>query len=559
MANYYNSNRGAHAAWYRDDKTEDASTDDEVGKATEAMKKLGKEATSGNESGDFVKPPPRPSRTKKRHMTNSGEKPPNKEAKGEGDFRDRSVSRYSSRYGADGRLIEPSKAQENASRMAAEDKADRNMADRNRESSGARRPRPRGSGLGGGDIGNGRGRGRGRGGQNYGNDNGRDYGNKNSLNAKLSSPNAGSAAKTPQNAGSAATKNRNGQMAAKTPANDPGLLGAGGSSAIHVNPEITLTGTTSKSHSILESKSTGEPANSPPSSAITFKMRNPSYAAVLAKQLAAAERILHVYATHSETLELSETQFDAIIVDIERQACLAAVHKEPAPKTKWSKYSQYGDKGFIGVENSQDAILVMAAVRRFEFQGQGYRAWCAEDLEPKNLVSINISLHQSKLGAPLIMLGLMAANTLGGLAKKAHIVSEGGWDWVTRSGYDTLKFFADGTLFQDLLDRRNGDEGRRLYLTVGTQQRQVFLSEQPGVAAQRARDRKEVADFKNQSAYTEANAKAIADALEAAEIVVAKAMEEKESKDDNTMDETDNANKGKVAWEDEVPTPPQQE
>jgi hypothetical protein len=59
MANYYNPNRGAHAAWYRDDdRTEDASTDDEVGKATEAMKKLGKEATSGNESGDFVKPPP---------------------------------------------------------------------------------------------------------------------------------------------------------------------------------------------------------------------------------------------------------------------------------------------------------------------------------------------------------------------------------------------------------------------------------------------------------------------------------------------------------------------
>jgi hypothetical protein len=250
------------------------------------------------------------------------------------------------------------------------------------------------------------------------------------------------------------------------------------------------------------------------------------------------------------------------MVDIERQACIAAVHKEPAPKTKWSKYSQYGDKGFIGVENAQDAVLVMAAVRRFEFQGQGYRAWCTEDLEPKNLVSININLHQSKLGAPLIMLGLMAANTLGGSAKNAHIVSEGGWDWVTRSGYDTLKFFADGTLFQDLLDRRNGDEGRRLYLTVGSQPRQVFLSEQPGVAAKRARDRKEVAAFKSEAAYTEANAKAIADALEAAEIVVAnaaKAMESKESKEDNTMDETDNANKGKVAWEDEIPTPPQQQ
>jgi hypothetical protein len=82
------------------------------------------------------------------------------------------------------------------------------------------------------------------------------------------------------------------------------------------------------------------------------------------------------------------------------------------------------------------------------------------------------------------------------------------------------------------------------------------------VAAKRARDRKEVAAFKSEAAYTEANAKAIADALEAAEIVVAnaaKAMESKESKEDNTMDETDNANKGKVAWEDEIPTPPQQQ
>jgi hypothetical protein len=144
--------------------------------------------------------------------------------------------------------------------MAAEDKAVRN-----RESSGARRPRPRGSGLGGGDIGSSRGRGRGRGGQNHGNGNGRDNGknydsHKNSLNAGTAanpSLNAGSAANPSLNAGSAATK-RNGQMAAKIQANDPGLLGVGGSSAIRVNPEITLTGTTSKSHSLLVSNLTGE-------------------------------------------------------------------------------------------------------------------------------------------------------------------------------------------------------------------------------------------------------------------------------------------------------------
>jgi hypothetical protein len=83
---------------------------------------------------------------------------------------------------------------------------------------------------------------------------------QNSLNAGTAanpSLNAGSAANPSLNAGSAATK-RNGQMAAKIQANDPGLLGVGGSSAIRVNPEITLTGTTSKSHSLLVSNLTGE-------------------------------------------------------------------------------------------------------------------------------------------------------------------------------------------------------------------------------------------------------------------------------------------------------------
>jgi hypothetical protein len=183
------------------------------------------EASGNDESGagEFVLPPPPPprSRNKKRHLTSSGEKPPSKEVKGEGDFRDRSESRYSSRYGADGR---------------------------------------------------------GRGGRsNHGNGNGRDNG-KNFDSYRKSLIDAGTAANPSLNAGSAATKQRNGQKAANIPANDPGLPGAQGSSAIkrdNLNPKVTITGTTSKSRSLLESNSTGEPATSPRRTLLSLVRRIP--------------------------------------------------------------------------------------------------------------------------------------------------------------------------------------------------------------------------------------------------------------------------------------------
>jgi hypothetical protein len=78
-------------------------------------------------------------------------------------------------------------------------------------------------------------------------------------------------------AGSAAQNQRNGQKAAKIPANEPGLPGAQGSSANNrdnPNSKDKITGTTSKSNSLLESNETGEPATSPPSSATAFRSLN---------------------------------------------------------------------------------------------------------------------------------------------------------------------------------------------------------------------------------------------------------------------------------------------
>jgi hypothetical protein len=401
--------------------------------------------------------------------------------------------------------------------------------------------------LGGGDIGFNRGntssRGRGRGGRQFtGNGNGQNGNNFNNFNDKNA---AGTAAQSKnKNWPSMAVKNMNQSAGSPATANrDP----------TNQNPNINE----SEINSYLD-RSNESLASSDPSYA---KSQNPTYAAKTAKQLEAAERVLIVHSGTNETLELTETQFNAIMSEIEKQDFIAAVKKTPTPKIKWCKYSQFGDKGFIGVQDDINATLVIDAVARICIGGIGFRAWCIEDLEPKNLVSIHISLFQSSLGAPLIMEGIMAANTLKGAANRAWIVSDGGWDYVTRAPYDTLKFFADKTLFDDLLLRLSGDKGRHIYLTVGTGERQAFLSEQPGVAASRARDCAELAQIRMAAAKAVADAivKVAADTLEAAKVNVtdsATATNEDSVKAtatvDDVMDTSNNTKKDKD-WTTEVP------
>jgi hypothetical protein len=322
--------------------------------------------------------------------------------------------------GLDGSLIPPSAAQANATRMAAEDKVSRYRDDAN---TGIRRPRPRGSGLGGGDIGFNRGntssRGRGRGGRQFtGNGNGR---NGNNFTYQIDKNAAGTAAQSKnKNWPSMAVKNMNQSAGSPATANlDP------------TNQNSNINESETNTASYLD-RSNESRASSDPSYA---KSQNPTYAAQTAKQLEAAKRVLIVHSGTNETLKLTETQFNAIMSDIEKQAFIAAVKKTPAPKIKWCKYSQFGDKGFIGVQDDTNATLVIDAVARICIGGIGFRAWCIEDLEPKNLVSIHISLFQSSLGAPLIMEGIMAANTLKGAANHAWIMSDGGWDYVTRAPY----------------------------------------------------------------------------------------------------------------------------
>jgi hypothetical protein len=127
---------------------------------------------------------------------------------------------------------------------------------------------------------------------------------------------------------------------------------------------------------------------------------------------------------------------------------------------------------------------------------------------------------------------------------------------MRRNTYDTLKFFADKTLFDDLLLRLSGDKGRRIYLTVGTGERQAFLSEQPGVAASRARDRAELAQIRAAAAKAVADAiiKVAADALEAAKVNVTNNEESAKATAtaDDVMDTSNNAKKDKD-WTTEVP------
>jgi hypothetical protein len=209
-------------------------------------------------------------------------------------------------------------------------------------------------------------------------------------------------------------------------------------------------------------------------------VQNPTFAARLAAQLSVTECTLFIFSGQEECLELTETQFDAIMSNLEDVAIDCDIRKVPAPKLKWSKYSAFGDKGYVGCSSKEDANNVQKAVALFRLDGLAFRAWIKEDMEPRHLVSIDISLHLSRLGAARAMEGFVAANTLNGKALSAWIEKVGGWCPITRAKFDTLKFFANTLMYKELLARRNGDVGRKLYLWVGTSERQVHLSLQPG-------------------------------------------------------------------------------
>jgi hypothetical protein len=209
-------------------------------------------------------------------------------------------------------------------------------------------------------------------------------------------------------------------------------------------------------------------------------VQNPTFAARLAAQLSVTECTLFIFSGQEECLELTETQFDAIMSNLEDVAIDCDIRKVPAPKLKWSKYSAFGDKGYVGCSSKEDANNVQKAVALIRLDGLAFRAWIKEDMEPRHLVSIDISLHLSRLGAARAMEGFVAANTLNGKALSAWIEKVGGWCPITRAKFDTLKFFANTLMYKELLARRNGDVGRKLYLWVGTSERQVHLSLQPG-------------------------------------------------------------------------------
>lgn len=212
-----------------------------------------------------------------------------------------------------------------------------------------------------------------------------------------------------------------------------------------------------------------------------------------------------MFSSHEERLELSETQFNAVMGELEVQAIEAAIKKVPAPKIKWCRYSKFGDTGYLGCQSVADANVIKAGVLKIVVEGITFRAWAKEELESRHLVSIDISIHQSNLGAPMVMAGFMAANELQGKATKARIVKVRGWCKVTRALYDTLKFFADDQLYEQLNERKNGDIGRRLYLIVGTGERQVHLSQQPGVALDLVKTAAEIEAIKKSEAEAEDN------------------------------------------------------
>jgi hypothetical protein len=433
---------------------------------SDANNESGETSDEHNTSG--FAPPSGKIRTKKRqHVAGSGVTPEPKEA------------RYTSAY-KDGNKIERTPAQIKATAMAVEDRA-------RREKSGllaaGRRPHPRGSGLGSGDLGNssdggsdngrvsygGRGRGRGN-----GRGNGRNFDGNKSRSLINSKTKAGSAAN--HAAGSAAQNSKNRPQA---PVIDTCTDPEGSTDDHDFNPSNSNPPTNAAS--FLASDKLKELAlKTPLKPPSKFTVQNPTFAARLAAQLSVTECTLFIFSGQEECLELTETQFDAIMCNLEDVAIGCDIRKVPTPKLKWSKYSTFGDKGYIGCASKEDANLVQKAVALFRLDGLAFRAWIKEDMEPRHLVSIDISLHLSRLGAARAVEGFVAANTLNGKALSAWIEKVGGWCPITRAKFDTLKFFANTLMYKELLARRNGDVGRKLYLWVGTSERQVHLSLQPG-------------------------------------------------------------------------------
>jgi hypothetical protein len=181
--------------------------------------------------------------------------------------------------------------------------------------------------------------------------------------------------------------------------------------------------------------------------------KNPNFAAMMTKARARAEEVVYVFSGLADQLPLTQTQFELIIVNIMDQALTLQIKREPAPEFKFQQYSRANDKGFIGVDSPAAADLIVKAIARITIKGVKFRGWRAAEMKVKHLVTCEISEFLAKCGVAKIVEAMIKRNDLRGETISAWI------DPHANPRLRVFKFFADDTLHQELLLRRNGPLG----------------------------------------------------------------------------------------------------
>jgi hypothetical protein len=375
--------------------------------------------------------------------------------------------RFSAKFDADGVLIEASAEREADNRRARIDKEKRYIAE-------ARPHKARSGGGGGGDLDNdwqnqrGRSIGRGRG-RNEGNSHRNEDRNGKKLNLKHPKPNSGAT----NEAAAARGSNSLGDTAPSTAVAQDG----------------TKT-TRPMARNTLEQDGSAPPAPDNRDNSLTTKImnhlsdktppvkqtsKNPNFAAMMTKARARAEEVVFVFSGLEDQLPLTQTQFELIIINIMDQALTLQIKSEPAPEFKFQQYSRANDKGFIGVDSPAAADLIVKAIARITIKGVKFRGWRASEMKVKHLVTVEISEFLAKCGVAKIVEAMIKRNDLRGEAISAWI------DPHANPRLRVFKFFADDTLHQELLLRRNGplgaDQGWNIMLWVGSQHSKAHISQ----------------------------------------------------------------------------------
>jgi hypothetical protein len=208
----------------------------------------------------------------------------------------------------------------------------------------------------------------------------------------------------------------------------------------------------------------------------------------MAKRWARPEEVVYLFSSRTEQLELTKTQQVEIMIQIQGQALECQIAGTEVPKYRWAGYSTHSDKGYMAGD-SKDVDRIIEAVASIVIEGVSFRAWRTSEMQVKHLVTAEIEPALASNGVQKIIQGMIKVNDLrSGSVLEAWIL-DGQSPFVK-----VLRFFVDQEMCDKILERRQNDKGRRLFLYIGSQYTPVRVSALPG-AGLGEKDKAEVAAF----------------------------------------------------------------